>query len=108
MRNDTLIKALVLDYSTSFEISATSLEKTTSTHIALPSTPIDIIKKVRTLEVVTFFFFGEDSCIIQVLKKFCIWAHCNQGLLDVRVMLDENFIAKCILSFDEKIYLWLD
>eukprot|EP00957_Ditylum_brightwellii_P059498 4517351-Ditylum_brightwellii.AAC.1 len=67
-RQDTLYEGMVLDYSTKFEMSATSLSKLTKTQVLFPTDLEATIQRLEGLLELACFFFKRSGYMSQGLK----------------------------------------
>lgn len=106
-RSDTLHDGMVLDFSTKFDMSASSLHKLTKTQVLFPCDIEETIHRLKALHVLARFFFKKSGYMSQGLKKLVNFCVDNKMLLRTRLYIDSKFIAKFICAVDERIYLWL-
>ena len=107
LRSDTLHEGMVLDYSTKFDMSETSLSKLTKSQVLFPSDVEDLAHRMRGIHALSSFFFKPTGFLTQGLKKLVNFCLDNKMLLKTRVFMDSRFIAKFICAVDERMYLWL-
>ena len=84
MRTDMLHEGMILDISTKFEISSASLDKLTKTHVLFPTSTDGMIERVKALQKLVAFFFGEISYAAQGLKSLVNKCLGNKSLLHVK------------------------
>jgi len=107
IRSDSLHNALVLEYSTKFEMSNSSLAKLTKTSVVFPTSVHECIDRFNALRLIAAFFFGEVSIIPQSLLALTNWCENNKALIQARVLMDPKFLVKFMLCVDDRIYQWL-
>ena len=107
LRDDTLHEGMILDYSTKFDMSESSLRKLTKTQVIFPNDVEDLIHRRRGIQVLSVFFFKKTGFLSQGLKKIVNFCFDNKLLLKTRIYMDDKFIAKFICAIDERMYLWL-
>ena len=106
-RTDTLHEGMVLDYSTKFDMSQSSLNKLTKSHVVFPTDVEDTIQRLKGLKLLSNFFFKKSSYLSQGMTKVVNFCCDNKMILRKHIHLDSKFIAKLICAIDERIYLWL-
>ena len=106
-RSDTLHDGMVLDFSTKFDMSQSSLNKLTKSHVVFPTDVEDTIQRLKGLRVLAIFFFKKSSYLSQGLTKVVNFCCDNKMIIRKHIHLDSKFIAKMICAVDERIYLWL-
>ena len=107
-RYDILQEALVIDLSTRFEITATTVDKLTKTHICRPRSTKEFLEKLKALNVITILFWSEVERLPQALTVLSNWCTDNRCLIEARAASDKQFlVAKMSVAIDERIYLWL-
>ena len=107
IRADSLHNALVLEYSTKFEMSNSSLAKLTKTSVVFPTSVHESIDRFNALRIISAFFFGEISIIPQSLLALTNWCENNKNLIQTRILMDPEFLAKFTLCVDDRIHQWL-
>ena len=106
-RYDILQEALVIDLNTRFEMTPSTVDKLTKTHICLPTSTEEFLEKLKALNVITILFWSEVERLPQALTSLSNWCTDNRSLLEARASSDKQFLAKMSVSIDERIYLWL-
>jgi hypothetical protein len=106
-RSDTLHEGMVLDFSTKFDMSQSSLNKLTKSHVVFPTDVEDTIQRLKGIKLLSNFFFKKSSYLSQGLTKIVNFCTDNKMILRKNIHLDSKFIAKLICAVDERIYLWL-
>ena len=89
---------MVLDLSTKFEILAYSLDRLIKSSVAYPSTIEGLDERIKALKELSIFFFNELSHTSQGLTNITLKLTDNKPLLRVRVIVDDQLIAKVIFS----------
>jgi hypothetical protein len=97
----------VLDYSTKFEMSTSSLQKLTKTQILYPTDVENTIERLRALTALATFFFSERSYPSQGLTNLVHKCMDHKSLLRTQAFLDPEFIAKLLCAVDDRIHQWL-
>ena len=108
IQSDTLYAGLVLDYSTKHDMSTTSLEKLTKTQVVYPTNIESMIDRIRALQVLAAFFFGNLSYTNQGLVSLVIKCSDNKRILKTKLAFDNEFIAKFLFAIDDRINKWLE
>ena len=106
-KTDTLHEGMVLDYSTKFDMSSSSLNKLTKSQVLFPVDIEELSHRIRAIQVLASFFFGKHSYMSIGLKRVVNFCLDNKMLFRTRLYTDSAFIAKMICSIDERIYQWL-
>ena len=104
MRTDTLHEGMVLDLTTKFEMSQSSIDKLTKSHIKFPDNTEGTIERLRALQALCCFFFEERSLSSQGLKSLVNKCSDNKALLRTRAAVDEEFYAKLLCCVDDRLY----
>ena len=107
LRLDTLHEGMILDYSTRFDISSSSLSKLTKTQVLFPSDIDELVHRVRAFQVLAAFFFKKNGFLSQGLKRVVNFCMDNKMLLKTRMYMDKSFIAKFICAIDDRVNQWL-
>jgi hypothetical protein len=107
LRTDTLHEGMVLDYSTKFEMSSTSLDKLTKSQVLFPVDIEGTIERIRALSTLATFFFSERSYPSQGLRGLVHKCTDNKTVLRTQAYLDPEFIARFLCAIDDRLYQWL-
>ena len=107
MRTDTLHEGMVLDLTTKFEMSQSSIEKLTKAHIKFPDTAEGTIERLRALKALCCLFLEDRSLPSQGLRSLVNKCTDNKSLLRTRAAVDEEFYAKLLCCVDDRLYQWL-
>ena len=107
MRTDTLHDGMVLDFSTKFDMSASSLSKLTKTQVLFPKDVEEMTHRFRGLQTLAAFFFKPKGYMSQGLRQVVNFCLDNRMLLRARIHMDDSFIAKMMCAVDERVYQWL-
>ena len=106
-RPDLLHEGLVLDYSTKYEMSKSSLDKLTKTQVLFPKDIEGMLERIKALQAFSALFFGDISYLGQGLKKLINLCDSNKDVIRSKLFLDEKFIAKFLFMVDDRVYQWL-
>ncbi len=106
-RTDTLHEGMVLDISTKFAMSSSSLEKLTKSQVLYPVDIEGTIERLRALLALVSFFFSERSYPSQGLTNLVHKCMDNKSVLRTQSYLDQEFIAKFLCAVDDRLYQWL-
>lgn len=89
LRNDTLHEGMVLDYSTKFEMTSSSLSKLTKTQVLFPFEIDEMINRIKGIQILAGFSFKKNGYLSQGLKKVVNFCLDNKMLLRTRYHLDQ-------------------
>jgi len=74
------------------------------TSVVFPTSVHESIDRFNALRLIAAFFFGEISIIPQSLLALTNWCKNNKSLIQTRILMDSEFLAKFMLCVDDRIH----